>query len=59
MPELPDVEGFRRLVHGHLVGQAVTAVEVLDSGVIRGRSPQAFTDQLQGRRFAEPDRRGK
>ena len=59
MPELPDVEGFRRLLHGHVVGGRVAAVEVGDSGVVRGLSGPAFVDELEGRRFGEPARRGK
>lgn len=59
MPELPDVEGFRRVLLNHVVGEEVTTVEVRDSGVIRGRSGQDFEGQLVGRRFKEPERRGK
>ena len=59
MPELPDVEGFRRLLQSHVVGKEVTAVEVIDPGAVRGRSAQDFVQRLEGRRFAEPDRRGK
>ena len=59
MPELPDVEGFRRLLEAHVIGEQVTAVEVRDPGVVRGRSGQDFVEQLEGRRFAQPDRRGK
>ena len=59
VPELPDVEGFRRLLHRHVVGQEVTAVEVRDPGVVRARSGQDFVRQLEGRRFSEPERRGK
>ena len=59
MPELPDVEGFRRLLHNHIVGMQVTAIEVRDPGVIRGRPAQDFVKRLMGRRFGEPERRGK
>ena len=59
MPELPDVEGFRRLLHSHVVGETITAVQVRDPGVVRGRSAQAFIERLEGRQFAEPNRRGK
>jgi formamidopyrimidine-DNA glycosylase len=30
MPELPDVEGFRRVFARHAVGRTVERVEVLD-----------------------------
>jgi formamidopyrimidine-DNA glycosylase len=59
VPELPDVEGFRRLFQSHLVGEEVTAVEVRDPGVVRGRSAQDFVKRLTGRRFSETERRGK
>ncbi len=59
MPELPDVEGFRRLLESHVVGKDVTAVEVFDPGVVRGRSAQDFVQRLEGHRFGEPDRHGK
>jgi len=59
VPELPDVEGFRRLLESHVVGKDVTAVEVFDPGVVRGRSVQDFVQRLEGHRFAEPDRHGK
>ena len=59
MPELPDVEGFRRLIESHAVGQKVAEVEVRDPGVIRGRSGQDFARRLKGQRIAEADRRGK
>ena len=48
MPELPDVEGFRRLLESHVVGKEVTAVEVFDPGVVRGRSAQDFCSAWRG-----------
>ena len=59
MPELPDVEGFRRVLQTHAAGEQIAAVEVRDAGVIRGLSGQEFVSQLVGRRFGEPGRRGK
>jgi formamidopyrimidine-DNA glycosylase len=59
VPELPDVEGFRRLFQHHMVGKTATAVDVRDAGVIRGRSGEDFRAKVEGRRFADPDRRGK
>ncbi len=58
MPELPDVEGYRRLLQGH-VGEGITDVEVRDPGVVRGRSSEEFARRLAGRRLGEPERRGK
>lgn len=59
MPELPDVEGFRRLLQSHVVDEQITAVEVRDRGVLRDRSSDEFVQKLEGRRFGEPDRQGK
>ncbi|WP_433175214.1 Fpg/Nei family DNA glycosylase [Actinoallomurus sp. CA-150999] len=58
MPELPDVEGFRRVLAGH-AGEPITAVRVRDAGVLRGTSARALNDALRGHRFGEPWRRGK
>jgi formamidopyrimidine-DNA glycosylase len=58
MPELPDVEGFRRVVADHVVGSKVASVRVLDAGVVH-TSPEEFTRALQGRVISEPSRYGK
>ena len=59
MPELPDVEGFRRALAEGLTGRRVVGVTVLDPGVLRNRTPSQFVRQLTGRRFVEPARSGK
>jgi formamidopyrimidine-DNA glycosylase len=59
VPELPDVEGFRRLLQGHVVGERITEVEVRYPGVVRGRSGDDLARRLEGRRFCQPERRGK
>jgi formamidopyrimidine-DNA glycosylase len=59
MPELPDVEGYRRDLTKHLPGYCVLRVQVRDKGVLRNRTPAEFTRQLTGRRFAVPSRLGK
>lgn len=58
MPELPDVEGFRRVLAQH-TGKRIRRVLVKDAGVVRGASSRRFAATLQGRRFREPDRHGK
>ena len=35
VPELPDVEGFRRIVDYYVVGHRIDSFEVLDPGVLR------------------------
>src|SRR6201994_2759927 len=59
MPELPDVEGFRRALAKGLAGRRIVRVTVIDPGVLRNRTPSQFIRQLTGRRFAEPARSGK
>jgi formamidopyrimidine-DNA glycosylase len=59
VPELPDVEGYRRELARHLPGHRILGIQILDGGVLRNRTPIQFTRQLTGRRFAEPDRAGK
>jgi formamidopyrimidine-DNA glycosylase len=59
VPELPDVEGFRRYLARHAQGQRIAAVEVLDRAMVRNRSPQEFARSLTGKRFGAPHRHGK
>ncbi|BBA95428.1 putative formamidopyrimidine-DNA glycosylase [Actinacidiphila reveromycinica] len=59
MPELPDVEGFRRVLRSNGRGRRIEKVEVRDSGVLRGVSARRLRRALEGHRFLEPERRGK
>ena len=59
MPELPDVEGFRRVLAEHAQGRRISGVEVADPGVLRNRHSRAFVREVQGCRFHEPGRHGK
>lgn len=59
MPELPDVEGFRRFVARHAEGHGIAAVEVPDPAIVRNRSPQGLGRSLHGRRLGSPGRHGK
>lgn len=58
MPELPDVEGFRR-VGARAAGRRVTDVEVADAGVLRGVAPARLRRALTGTTFGTPRRYGK
>ena len=58
MPELPDVEGFRRVLD-RAVGVRLDHLDVLDAGVLRGVSPPEIERELADRCFARPWRRGK
>jgi formamidopyrimidine-DNA glycosylase len=59
MPELPDVEAFRRSLSAHALGERIASVRVRDAAVVRGRSSQDFAQQLihPSRRFRELDPR--
>lgn len=59
MPELPDVEGFRRVLAENAAGRRVTSVAVHDEGVLRGTSPRRLSGALRGHRLEEPARHGK
>ncbi|MPY96552.1 MAG: Fpg/Nei family DNA glycosylase [Actinophytocola sp.] len=55
MPELADVEGFRRVFNDHARG----AVRVRDAQVVRGTGPRTLTTALDGARFGPARRHGK
>lgn len=59
MPELPDVEHFRRYLKRYVRGKQVRAVEVNDPDVLKNTRPQTLGRVLKGRRFTEPERHGK
>ncbi|MER6073300.1 DNA-formamidopyrimidine glycosylase family protein [Streptomyces sp. NPDC001817] len=59
MPELPDVEGFRRVLVACAKGRVIRRVDVRDAGVLHGMSARRLRDALEGRRFTEPERHGK
>jgi formamidopyrimidine-DNA glycosylase len=59
VPELPDVEGFRRVLSDHAVGRRIRRVDVLDEGVLRGVSINTLQRALHGRKFGPPWRHGK
>ncbi|MFF8906202.1 Fpg/Nei family DNA glycosylase [Streptomyces olivaceoviridis] len=59
MPELPDVEGFRRVLDTCATGRVIHRVVVRDAGVLHGVGPRGLRDALEGRRLTEPERHGK
>lgn len=59
MPELPDVEAFRRYFAAHAAGERVERVEAPAPEIIRNTTVQALGRALAGRRFEEPRRHGK
>jgi formamidopyrimidine-DNA glycosylase len=59
VPELPDVEGFKRYYARHAAGRRVESIAVPAPGIVRNTSPQALGRALRGARLERPDRRGK
>ncbi|MET9964778.1 DNA-formamidopyrimidine glycosylase family protein [Streptomyces sp. NPDC006356] len=59
MPELPDVEGFRKVLRSCAQGRVVRRVEVRDAGVLHGVSARGLRDALEGRRITGTQRHGK
>ncbi|MEU5839599.1 DNA-formamidopyrimidine glycosylase family protein [Streptomyces diacarni] len=59
MPELPDVEGFRKVLAGCARGRTIEQVDVRDAGVLHGVGAGRLSRDLEGRRFTEPERHGK
>jgi formamidopyrimidine-DNA glycosylase len=60
VPELPDVEGFRRFFDEHAARRTVRSVHHVDRSMVRsGTSPQAIGRALAGRRLAPARRHGK
>ncbi|GEC08533.1 formamidopyrimidine-DNA glycosylase [Streptomyces spinoverrucosus] len=59
MPELPDVEGFRRVFESCAQGRVIRRVDVRDTGVLHGVSARRLREALEGRRFTGLERHGK
>jgi formamidopyrimidine-DNA glycosylase len=59
MPELPDVEAYRRFLHRHATGRTIRRVVVTDPGILRRISPASLDGALRNHRFEEPTRHGK
>ena len=59
MPELPDVEIYRRQLDQHAIGRTVVEVHAPEPEILSHTSPQALGRQLHGQRLAESRRHGK
>lgn len=59
MPELPDVEGFRRVLADHGEGHRIARIRVVDDGVLHGTTAQELGRALKGRTLGAPERLGK
>jgi formamidopyrimidine-DNA glycosylase len=58
MPELPDVEAFRRFFRLHAAGRKIATISA-DPTIVRNTTPRSLGRALQGRTFEDPDRHGK
>ena len=58
MPELPDVEAYRRFFRRYAAGKRIERVSA-DPTIVRNATPHALDQALRGRRFSDPDRHGK
>jgi formamidopyrimidine-DNA glycosylase len=59
VPELPEVETYRRFFAKHAAGRTVRAVVVLDPAIVRNAAPADVGRTLAGRELEEPRRHGK
>jgi formamidopyrimidine-DNA glycosylase len=59
MPELPDVEKFKRYLDATSLGREIAEVSVTDRRLLDGVSPGRLSRTLEGRRFAGTRRHGK
>ncbi|MBI2821314.1 MAG: Fpg/Nei family DNA glycosylase [Acidobacteria bacterium] len=59
MPELPEVETYRRYFNRYAAGKILRGVEVADAKSFPGMSRAAVERRLVGARFAKATRRGK
>lgn len=59
MPELADVEGFKKVLDSHAVGTPVRDVTIYDASVLHDTSARTFEKALQGDAFETPQRYGK
>ena len=59
MPELPEVETYRRYLAEHALGQRIARVEVRDERVLGEIRRETFVKKLRGTEFTEARRHGK
>ena len=59
MPELPDVEGFKRVLQKNALRRTIERVVVSDSRILGRLSARAFASGLQGTKLVVARRHGK
>ena len=59
MPELPDVEVFKRLFDQHALAKTIHQVIIKDARILSGVNQHRFVDEIAGWRFEQTRRHGK
>ena len=59
MPELPDVEGFKRVLAKHALRKTIARVVVNDARILGSLSARTFASRLQGAKLVAVRRHGK
>lgn len=59
MPELPDVEQFRRFIEATALDQTVSTISVLDDRILENTDEVILNERLQGNSFSTTERVGK
>jgi formamidopyrimidine-DNA glycosylase len=59
MPELPEVEGFKRVVEDHVVGRTIVQARFLDDWMLKDSSPSSAARRMKNRHVTAVDRKGK
>jgi formamidopyrimidine-DNA glycosylase len=59
MPELPDVEVFRQYMNNTALNKKITGVEVENTRVLQGTTPQGLGKKIHGHIFVKTKRHGK
>ena len=59
MPELPDVETFKRVLASNALGKTIARVVVADRRIVGKLAAQTFISRLQGARLVAARRYGK
>jgi formamidopyrimidine-DNA glycosylase len=59
MPELPDVEGFKRVLAGNALRKTIDRVEVSDARILGKLSARTLASRLQGAKLLAARRHGK
>ncbi len=59
MPELPDVEVFRRYLDATALHQTIAGLDASDDRLVAGETPRALAEYLRGHHFERSYRHGK